>query len=156
SVGGNPAIYNLGYYSSDECAGSFAYGPVSMETSILGLGEYLRRYLNEHFAGQYVNLVVHSMGGLIARAALKYGPGPAPKINHVVTLDSPHSGTPLTCEAIFLPGIYPVVFELTGLQGGEMCLTDPTGALDDLLGVPAYYGRTSYWATIGSAGSYCL
>jgi hypothetical protein len=42
-------------------------------------------------------LVCHSMGGLVARAWLASTPGAATRVQHVITIGSPHRGTWLAC-----------------------------------------------------------
>lgn len=51
--------------------------------------------LVERFPGQPVDLVAHSMGGLVARAVLAESPKLAARMGRIVTLGSPHEGTAL-------------------------------------------------------------
>jgi pimeloyl-ACP methyl ester carboxylesterase len=156
SVGGTPEVVNLGYYGTDEgCTSKLSeYGATTTATSIVTIGEHLRKYLDAKFANQYVNIVAHSMGGLITRAALRFGEGPVPKINHVVTLDTPHTGTALTCPEFFTGSISTLVNLLGSVQATQMCRAEPK-FLDLLSNVPASSGRTTYWATIGENAWYC-
>jgi len=55
------------------------------------LADRLNDFINTSSSGQKVNLVGHSMGGLVARAyAQKYG---TTKVNKIVTIGSPNEGT---------------------------------------------------------------
>ena len=53
------------------------------------------RDLAERFPGQSVDLVAHSMGGLVARVVLARNPELASRVGRIVTLGSPHHGTAL-------------------------------------------------------------
>lgn len=55
------------------------------------LGEYVDRLCEQHGVRQ-VDLVGHSMGGVVARYYLSFGGGAA-RVRHLVTLGSPHCGT---------------------------------------------------------------
>lgn len=57
------------------------------------LGDVLRRAASESPAGQ-VDVVAHSMGGLVARAFLIAHPEDAPLVRQLVTLGTPYLGTP--------------------------------------------------------------
>ncbi|MEW6368333.1 MAG: alpha/beta fold hydrolase [Acidobacteriota bacterium] len=57
------------------------------------LAEDLTRIMAAHPAGR-IALVAHSMGGLVARSALR-DPALAARVGVLVTLGSPHNGTPL-------------------------------------------------------------
>ena len=49
--------------------------------------------LAERFPGESIDLVAHSMGGLVARLTLSENPGLASRVGRVVTLGAPHHGT---------------------------------------------------------------
>lgn len=52
----------------------------------------LRRYLRRHVRGGRVDLVCHSMGGLVARVYLEHLGG-ARRVDRCITLATPHEGT---------------------------------------------------------------
>lgn len=53
------------------------------------------RELVERFPDQHVDLVAHSMGGLVSRLVLSENPELAAQVGKIVTLASPHHGTAL-------------------------------------------------------------
>ena len=55
--------------------------------------------------GQAPTLICHSMGGLAARAWLRANPANEARIQHVITLGTPHFGTALSSENPLLPFI---------------------------------------------------
>lgn len=57
------------------------------------LGDYVEELLERHPGADGVDLVGHSMGGVVARYYLAFGGGAA-RVRHLVTLGSPHRGTP--------------------------------------------------------------
>lgn len=65
-----------------------------------------------------VRIVTHSYGGLVTRAALKFG---APGVTRVVTLGTPHLGAWAT--AMVLRGVHPIVLRLAALDHRH----DPVG-----------------------------
>jgi pimeloyl-ACP methyl ester carboxylesterase len=63
---------------------------------LVGYQPRLERVLDEvaaRFPDQPIDLVCHSMGGIIARLVLRDRPDLAARVRHVVTLGSPHAGT---------------------------------------------------------------
>jgi pimeloyl-ACP methyl ester carboxylesterase len=74
-----------------------AYGPEDAGADIGRSGARLRELLEaigEAHPGVPVDVVAHSQGGVVARAALAGAPRP-PAVEHLVTLGSPHDGTDL-------------------------------------------------------------
>jgi PGAP1-like protein len=59
-----------------------------------------------------INIVAHSMGGLVARAALRANAGS--KVRRVVTLGTPHGGSFAPVQAV--RGVYPLVRRLAQLD----------------------------------------
>ncbi len=55
--------------------------------------------------GQAPTLICHSMGGLAARAWLRANPVNEARIQHVITIGTPHFGTALSTEKALLPFI---------------------------------------------------
>lgn len=100
SAGHAPPMIRIAFYAGDTSCDS-RIGSFDNDTGIEVLGLALRRFLNAAFPGQFVNLVAHSMGGLVVRSALSAAldvGAPRPRVNHVVTLSSPHEGVdPLLC-----------------------------------------------------------
>jgi triacylglycerol esterase/lipase EstA (alpha/beta hydrolase family) len=84
------------------------------DTPIAEVGRQLALAINKHFGGQRVNIIAHSMGGLITKAAAygvgqqeqgrQIGPNPWPKvldIADIVTLGTPHAGEPdFDCQGV--------------------------------------------------------
>ena len=79
--------------------------------SILQQGELLATRLRAS-AAQRITLLAHSMGGLLARAALTH-PG-LEQVGRVITLGAPHNGTFATLQA--LRGTYPSVRRLAAID----------------------------------------
>lgn len=100
SAGHAPPMIRLAFYAGDTNCDA-RIGQFDNETGIEVVALALRRYLDATFPGQFVNIVAHSMGGLVVRSALGAGldaSAPRPRVNHVVTLSSPHEGVdPLLC-----------------------------------------------------------
>ena len=63
-------------------------GSDGIEQAALGLRDYLRRYVR----GGRIDLVCHSLGGLVARAYLQELGG-ARRVDRCITLGTPHRGT---------------------------------------------------------------
>lgn len=92
-------LHTVGYYGDigdAACTDRIARG--STDTSIAVLGRALARYLYAQRGRHPVDLVGHSMGGLIIRAALdgvaRHRPGfpPALRVANAVTVSTPHHG----------------------------------------------------------------
>ncbi|MEM7354289.1 MAG: alpha/beta fold hydrolase, partial [Acidobacteriota bacterium] len=62
----------------------------------------LRELVAAH-PGEKIDVVAHSMGGLVLRLVLCQSPDLAPSIGHIVTLGSPHHGTESARGAWMLP-----------------------------------------------------
>lgn len=103
SAGHAPRFVRVGYYTKDtNCdvnLASLAGGAtIDNDTDIGQIGLLLRRYLDATFPSEDVNLVAHSMGGLVVRTAMASsldGQAARPLVNHIVTLSSPHQGVSL-------------------------------------------------------------
>jgi hypothetical protein len=76
------------YRSTDTFAG--------IEESARLLGDLLRMIARRH-PGDDVDLIAHSQGGIVARSFLEFYAGEPglPRVEHLVTFASPHSGAPL-------------------------------------------------------------
>lgn len=93
-------FHRVGYYSTDDPKNCVRIAKGSGNTSIKDLGRNLAQhiYKNHSSKGQSVDIIAHSMGGLVARAAIagtaRREPGWPPKllIEDVVTLGTPHKG----------------------------------------------------------------
>lgn len=93
-------MHTVGYYQGDRNCSDHISRTATKATSITTLGQNLAWYLyrNHTVKGERVNLVGHSMGGLISRAAIAgvaaRQKGFPPKLNvpNVVTLGTPHQG----------------------------------------------------------------
>lgn len=93
-------FHRVGYYSTDEPKNCVRIAKGSTDTSIKELGKQLAQniYANYSSKGQSVDIIAHSMGGLVARAAIagyaRHEQGWPPKllIQDVVTLGTPHQG----------------------------------------------------------------
>jgi hypothetical protein len=108
--GGFPHVLDtrrLGYASDDVEVYSYRGGmqPYGGDETTLDLHEAARR-LRQLLAaraardpGVPIDVIAHSQGGLVARAAIALPPAadepPVPPVAHVVTLSSPHGGAPL-------------------------------------------------------------
>ncbi|MGI5208157.1 lipase family alpha/beta hydrolase [Spirillospora sp. CA-108201] len=102
-------FHRVGYYSTDNPKNCVRIAKGSTDTSIKYLGKKLAQdiYKNYSSKGQPVDIVAHSMGGLVARAAIagyaRHEPGWPPEllIQDVVTLGTPHQGAivPTLCSS---------------------------------------------------------
>ncbi|NDU76801.1 hypothetical protein GWI34_29860 [Actinomadura sp. DSM 109109] len=102
-------FHRVGYYSTDNPKNCVRIAKGTTNTSIRTLGRELAQniYRNYSSKGQSVDIVAHSMGGLVARAAIagyeRHEPGWPPKllIQDVVTLGTPHKGAivPTLCAS---------------------------------------------------------
>lgn len=59
------------------------------------------REMRERYDGERIVIIAHSMGGLVARAALRAA-GPS-QIARIITLGTPHHGTSIACRLPFAP-----------------------------------------------------
>ena len=94
-------LHTVGYYKADKnCSDHIAGHGVGYGTSINTLGRDLAKYVYKYHSKKHqaVDLVGHSMGGLIVRAALagvaqhKKGFPPYLYVTNAVTLETPHQG----------------------------------------------------------------
>ena len=173
AAGTAPQVVNVGFYFEDRhCEKVLSYqeeigeggpGPTTQKTPIPTLGAYFERWLVNRQAShpnEYVNIVAHSMGGLIVRYALKAAAehGASLRIDHVVTLDTPHTGTPVGCSGFFDSNfqlaLSLIALETNTTEEHEFCDQDGTHVLEALNNYPARGGSTS-WATIGVDNNYC-
>ena len=72
--------------------------------------EFSRRIAAE--PARHVSVIGHSMGGLVARAALRTEAGS--RIEHLITLGTPHGGSFAPVQAV--RGVYPLVRRLAQLD----------------------------------------
>lgn len=100
------AITTIGYYAGDRravghgpgCDAVIGDGAASNTRPIEDLARDLARYIDRHHGSRPVNVVGHSMGGLIARVALlgsaRGWPGFPPRleVDNVVALGAPYRG----------------------------------------------------------------
>jgi hypothetical protein len=86
-------VYTVGYYAGNTNCDLEVPGHSNntTSTSLERLGYEFSRLLIEEFDGQAVDIVAHSMGGLVVRDALD-DQGPQLTVDEVVTLGSPHAG----------------------------------------------------------------
>jgi len=75
--------------------------------------EFARRIAIE--PARHIAVVGHSMGGLVARAALRTDAGQ--RVTHLITLGTPHGGSYAPLQA--LRGVYPLVRRLAQLDPGH-------------------------------------
>ncbi|HUB80361.1 MAG TPA: IPT/TIG domain-containing protein [Bryobacteraceae bacterium] len=128
------------------------------ECAIETLGAELASFLNS-LAAPEVDVVAHSMGGLIVRSYLAgksttsgvFNPPPAVKIRKAVFLATPHFGSPLADEAstnVLLSSLYGNDLQIEEMERGSQFAWDLATwnqFADDLRGVDAV-------AVIGNAG----
>jgi Big-like domain-containing protein/PGAP1-like protein/Kelch motif protein/glucodextranase-like protein/BACON domain-containing protein len=84
------------------------------------LGDAIRQAFQDGtFDGGQVILIAHSMGGLVARSMMKYYTFGTTKgssiVSLLITLGTPHHGTPLANDGRFLP----VLFDAVGVIAGS-------------------------------------
>ena len=83
------------------------YGPADSGGDIRAAGARLRALLGDvatAHPGVPIDVIAHSQGGLVVRAALGAPGGPAPPVAHVVTLGTPHHGADLATANAALGG----------------------------------------------------
>ena len=83
------------YRFYDPNAGSFAHEPrpYRIEEAAEGLAAFIKLVLKKTRDAHRVNLVAHSMGGLICRSTLqRYLPEPATVVSKLFTIGTPHGG----------------------------------------------------------------
>ena len=112
--------------------------PVPPIGSIASRGDALGQQILREFAGgEPVHILAHSMGGLDARWALRHVPGLAARVKTLVTIGTPHHGSPVadaismgTIPALPLPA-EAIVLELRINQAALHDLTTgPATAFD--------------------------
>jgi triacylglycerol lipase len=70
--------------------------PVPPIGSVESRGKELGRQILENFGtGEPVHILAHSMGGLDSRWALRHVPGLSPRVKTLVTIGTPHHGSPV-------------------------------------------------------------
>jgi pimeloyl-ACP methyl ester carboxylesterase len=86
-------VFTVGYYADNTGCDFQVAGATNNDqwTSINTLGDEFAVFLNDEFAGQDVDIVAHSMGGLVVRDALD-DQGDELRVDNVVTIGTPHSG----------------------------------------------------------------
>ncbi|GGT70819.1 esterase/lipase family protein [Actinomadura citrea] len=154
-------FHRVGYYSTDDPKGCVRIAKGSTDTSIKDLGRQLAQniYKNYSSKGQTVDIVAHSMGGLVARAAIagsaRHEPGWPPKllIQDVVTLGTPHKGAivPTFCASdkqcremsgmnSFLNWLGPQLPQADGGTDWTLLATDRDEAVNSSSAAPALIG----------------
>jgi uncharacterized repeat protein (TIGR02543 family) len=99
----SPEGAQLGHFNSDEMRSHFrVYRYVyDSRRSIAENGEEFATFVNEYYAsnpeldGRQVVIMAHSMGGLVSRYALNSDSAFSSKVHKLITLGTPHLGTPL-------------------------------------------------------------
>lgn len=119
SDGQTPPVIGVKYYCGDtataditNCAGPYGHfydNSVPIERLALDLACYINKHYSQY--GQYVSIVGHSMGGLIAEYAVTHAgqPGwPSVLVHTVVTYSTPNGGADKTSPALWAAscGIY--------------------------------------------------
>ena len=87
------------------------FHPFDWRQSLEGLGTQLAKRINEESAGK-VHIVAHSMGGLVARAALTHGA--QKKVDRFIMLGTPNFGSFVPVQAI--RGTYSIVRKVAALD----------------------------------------
>jgi pimeloyl-ACP methyl ester carboxylesterase len=117
--------------------------------SILRAGAALAAHLGA-LPSRPVLIVAHSMGGLVARAALR-DPGCSRRVQRVITLGTPHLGAPAPAQA--LRGVYPTVRRLAALDlhhSAEQLATEVFGGFPSLYEMlPANLLDWQFWPRHG-------
>jgi pimeloyl-ACP methyl ester carboxylesterase len=73
---------------------------------IAGNGDFLRDYIRQNTSSGFkTDIIAHSMGGLVARWALERSGGLPGKVDHLITLGTPHLGAP---EQKWISGFFPL------------------------------------------------
>ncbi|WP_433462940.1 esterase/lipase family protein [Spirillospora sp. CA-128828] len=166
-------FHRVGYYSTDNPKNCVRIAKGSNDTSIKDLGRKLAQniYKNYSSKGQTVDIVAHSMGGLVARAAIagyaRREPGWPPKllIQDVVTLGTPHKGAvlPTFCTSgrqcremsgtsSFLSWLGPQVPQADGGTDWTLLATDRDEAVNSSSAAPALIGAQHRVRYAPSAG----
>ena len=140
----------VSYYACDQ--GGSRIGSDTDDTPIQTIAKQLANYLYKTYSsrGQTVDLVAHSMGGLVARTAIEFteskatGFPPYLRVQRVVTFSTPFRGVgPSTITAV--PGLAGTV-QASEVSTGSSLLQSLTSG-----GAANASGGTS-WLVIGSSG----
>ncbi len=140
---GHPRQYSYNYRSSG---------------SVEGLALELKRQLSEQVRGGRIDLVCHSLGGLVARVYLQ-ALGGARRVDRLITLATPHHGTwssvwvPTALASDLRPGS-PFLDRLEGLPPPEGVACTSLVAGQDLVVLPpdsarAPFGTSRTFADLG-------
>jgi pimeloyl-ACP methyl ester carboxylesterase len=95
------SMTTIGYYKGDRCDVMIGDGKASNQRPIQGIARDLAIYIDREYTskGRPVNVIAHSMGGLVTRVALlgsaqgwKGFPHGKLNVDNVVTLSTPHRG----------------------------------------------------------------
>jgi pimeloyl-ACP methyl ester carboxylesterase len=108
-----PVLYNyLPLKLALECAGyTVRYFDYDWRCDIAETGALLAARIAQEAAGD-INIIGHSMGGLVARAALQSQSGA--RVARLITLGTPHGGSFAPTQA--LRGVYPLVRRIAQLD----------------------------------------
>lgn len=166
-------FHRVGYYSTDNPKNCVRIAKGSTDTSIKDLGRNLAQniYKNYSSKGQTVDIVAHSMGGLVARAAItgyaRHEPGWPPKllIQDVVTLGTPHKGAilPTLCASdkqcremngtnSFMNWVGTQLLQADGGTDWTLLATDRDEAVNSSSAAPALIGAQHRVRYAGIAG----
>lgn len=150
AIGWTGRLDVVAYYACDQ--GGTRIGSDTVDTPIQTIAKQLANYIYSTYTahGQAVDIVAHSMGGLIARTALDYtksqaaGFPPSLLVKHVVAFSTPFTGVgPNTIQAV--PGLAGT-FQAGQVSTGSSLLKTLSND-----GAPAGSGGTN-WLVIGSSG----
>ncbi len=163
SYGWRGGLYTVGYYKGDsscsaylgnyagDCTHDYAGNQGTTNEDIRHIGCELSWYIWDNFTqyGQNVQLVGHSMGGLIIRWALYATPfdyylPPYIMVQDTVTMATPHTGVPIFGASIFICG---------GCLQGQQMRSNNTfiTTLENYGQVPQGAGWGTDWTMFGSS-----
>ncbi|MBC7886894.1 MAG: T9SS type A sorting domain-containing protein [Ferruginibacter sp.] len=106
------------------------------------IDELIQKCGNNHFSTGKVDVVCHSMGGILTRLYLQEGNGAGPykkNINKLITINTPHSGSPLANIVENKDDFFRWILKRTGrdpYKGALNNLSIGKPAIDDLLNGP--------------------
>jgi triacylglycerol esterase/lipase EstA (alpha/beta hydrolase family) len=150
AIGWTGTLDAVSYYACDQ--GGSRIGSDTVDTPIGTIARQLANYIYDTYTshGQTVDIVAHSMGGLVARTALDFtklqvsGFPPSLLVKRVVTFSTPFTGVGLsTIQAV--PGLAGT-YQARQVASGSYLLQRLSNA-----GPPAGTGGTD-WLVIGSSG----
>lgn len=142
-------MYNTAYEAGYQTSFLQLYDAGGASADMWDNGELLAEKIieiSDHFGGKQITIIAHSKGGVDAQTALTYYDA-WPYVDNVITLSSPHHGTPLADLAnSFWAGW---LADLLGMQG-EGTYVMQTGYMED------FRSRTAGEPEAGKANYYTL